>query len=184
MNCPNCGAAGLELLPGRTHLRCPYCTSLVFPEPLDEGVVPLDRPHPDDCPACRRPLAAAALDGEVVGYCSTCRGMLLSTDHFARVVARRRGGGPPRTLTPEPVDPRELRRARNCPRCRRRVETHVYGGGGNAVIDSCERCRLVWLDAGELTMLVRHVPERATIRTEFWDERSAAPLEEILRAPR
>jgi Zn-finger nucleic acid-binding protein len=77
-----------------------------------------------------------------------------------------------------------LRRVRNCPRCRRRTETHVYGGGGNAVIDSCERCRLVWLDAGELTMLVRHVPERATIRTEVWDERSAAPLEEILRAPR
>jgi Zn-finger nucleic acid-binding protein len=179
MNCPNCAAA-LELLPGRTHLRCPYCTSLVFPVPLDEGVVPLNEPHPDKCPACRKGLVKAALDGATIGYCSSCRGMLLANDHFARVLARLRAEGPVRTLTPEPIDPRELRRARNCPRCRRRFDTHVYGGG-NAVIDSCDRCRLVWLDAGELTMLGRFVPERASARQSVWDERSAAPLEEVLR---
>jgi len=180
MNCPNCAAA-LELLPGRTHLRCPYCTSLVFPVPLDEGVVPLEEPHPDVCPACRQRLVKAALDGETMGYCSTCRGMLLTSDHFARVIARRRADGTVHTLTPEPIDPRELRRARNCPRCHRRFDTHVYGGGGNAVIDSCDRCRLVWLDAGELTMLGQYVPERAAARPPMWDERSAVPLEEVLR---
>lgn len=183
MNCPNCAAGGLELLPGRTHLRCPYCTSLVFPEPLDEGVVTLGREHPHDCPTCQRLLVAAALDGEEVGYCSTCRGILFTNDQFARVVARRRESGTPRRLVPEPVDPTELRRARHCPRCRRRADTHVYGGGGNAVIDSCARCKLVWLDAGELTMLGRFVPERAA-RSAVWDERSAAPLEEVLRAER
>ena len=183
MNCPNCAAGGLELLPGRTHLRCPYCTSLVFPEPLDEGIVVLDEDHPFQCLACRQKLVIGALDGERVGHCRSCRGMLLTSDHFARVVARRRENGQVKTMGAEPIDPRELRRARNCPRCRRRVETHVYGGGGNAVIDSCVRCRLVWLDAGELTMLGRYVPER-TARPQVWDERSATPLEEILRATR
>ena len=181
MNCPNCAAA-LELLPGRTHLRCPYCTSLVFPEPIDEGVVILDGTHPSQCVACRLDLVAGALDGERVGYCQKCRGILLTSDHFARVVARRRESGQVRTTGAEPIDPRELCRERNCPRCRRRADTHVYGGGGNAVIDSCERCRLVWLDAGELTMLGRFVPQRAA-RSAVWDERSAAPLEGILRAP-
>src|SRR5215210_6111084 len=75
MNCPNCAAGGLELLPGRTHLRCPHCTSLVFPEPLDEGVVLLDRDHPLDCPACRQTLVNGALDGERVGHCQNCRGI-------------------------------------------------------------------------------------------------------------
>jgi len=27
---------------------------------------------------------------------------------------------------------------------------HVYGGPGNIVIDTCERCQLNWLDPGEL----------------------------------
>ena len=182
MNCPNCAAA-LELLPGRTHLRCPYCTSLAFPEPLDEGVVVLEGDHPDDCPACRQKLAVGALDGERVGHCRTCRGILLTNDHFARVVARLRESGQVRTRSAEPIDPRELRKVRNCPRCRRRADTHVYGGGGNAVIDSCTRCRLVWLDAGELTMLGRYVPER-TARPAVWDPQSAAPLEEVLRDAR
>src|SRR5215212_2173714 len=183
MNCPNCAAGGLELLPGRTHLRCPYCTSLVFPEPLDEGVVLLEGEHPVDCPACRQTLANGALDGERVGHCRKCRGILLTNAHFARVVARRREVGQVRTMGVEPVDPRELRRVRHCPKCRRRADTHVYGGGGNAVIDSCDRCRLVWLDAGELTMLGSYVPER-TARPVVWDAESAAPLEEILRVPR
>jgi Zn-finger nucleic acid-binding protein len=27
---------------------------------------------------------------------------------------------------------------------------HIYAGPGNAVIDSCERCQVNWLDPGEL----------------------------------
>lgn len=175
MNCPNCGAA-LELLPGRTHLRCPYCSSLAFPEPTDDGVVPLGRDHPLDCPTCHRPLAAAGLDGEEVGYCPACRGILLTSDQFARAVARRRDAQPAGDRTVEPIDPRELRRRVACPKCGRPAGTHAYGGGGNAVIDSCERCRLVWLDAGELTVLGRFVPARSTARPALWDAESAVRL--------
>jgi Zn-finger nucleic acid-binding protein len=182
MNCPNCGAA-LELLPGRTHLRCPYCTSLAFPEPVEEGVVVLGGDHPHDCPACHKRLAAAALDGERVGYCEGCRGILFSSDQFARAVARRRDAQPDRDRATEPIDLRELRRVLRCVRCGRRMDTHVYGGGGNAVIDTCEPCRLVWLDAGELTLLGRYVPARSG-GPAVWDEQSAAPLEEILRHQR
>jgi Zn-finger nucleic acid-binding protein len=32
---------------------------------------------------------------------------------------------------------------------------HVYGGPGNLVIDTCESCRLNWLDPGELRRLAR-----------------------------
>jgi Zn-finger nucleic acid-binding protein len=152
MNCPNCGA-GLRAVPNRTHLRCPYCESIHFPEPVGEGMVLLDQEYPFDCPCCDRPLAAAALDGDTVGYCPDCRGLLLSSDHFARVVAERRGENPDQFRWVEPIDPTELRRVTRCPRCRQRTDTHPYGAGGSAVIDSCHRCRLVWFDAGELTVL-------------------------------
>ena len=41
------------------------------------------------------------------------------------------------------------------------MDTHPYHAGGNAVIDTCDRCRLVWLDAGELTVIGRY-PGRNT----------------------
>jgi Zn-finger nucleic acid-binding protein len=39
------------------------------------------------------------------------------------------------------------------------MDTHLYGGGGNVVIDDCERCGLNWLDHGELDRIVR-APDR------------------------
>jgi Zn-finger nucleic acid-binding protein len=38
------------------------------------------------------------------------------------------------------------------------MDAHPYFGGGNAVVDTCERCGLVWLDAGELAIIERYVP--------------------------
>jgi Zn-finger nucleic acid-binding protein len=154
MNCPNCGA-GLETVPNRNHLRCTHCQTVHFPETTGEGIVLLDRQHECDCPCCDGPLAVAALDGENVGYCTDCRGLLLSSEHFALVVARLREVNPVKHGPVEPIDPAEFRRITHCPQCGVRMDTHTYGGGGNAVIDSCTRCQLVWLDAGELTILER-----------------------------
>jgi Zn-finger nucleic acid-binding protein len=39
------------------------------------------------------------------------------------------------------------------------------------VIDSCHRCRLVWLDAGELTVLGQ-VPAKPSSASRLWDELS------------
>ena len=153
MNCPNCGAA-LQVVPNRTHLSCQYCQSLHFPEPIAEGVVPLDQDHPFVCPCCERPLAAAALDGDTVGYCTACRGILLSSDHFAQSDLQPARGESDVDIAGSSRSTRPSSGAsRRCPRCGRRTDTHTYGGGGNAVIDSCHRCHLVWLDAGELTVL-------------------------------
>jgi Zn-finger nucleic acid-binding protein len=154
MNCPNCGA-GLEPVPNRNLLRCAHCQTVHFPDSTGEGIVLLDRQHEFDCPCCDRPLTLAALDGDTIGYCKDCRGMLLSSEHFAHVVGRRREVNPVRHEPVEPIDPAEFRRRTHCPKCGKHMDTHTYGGGGNAVIDSCAQCQLVWLDAGELTILER-----------------------------
>jgi Zn-finger nucleic acid-binding protein len=39
------------------------------------------------------------------------------------------------------------------------MDSHVYGGGGNAVIGSCERCEVNWLHHGGLDRIVR-APDR------------------------
>jgi Zn-finger nucleic acid-binding protein len=159
MNCPNCGAA-LELLDNRDVLTCPYCLTTRFPEVPDDGLVPLEEDDRFDCPRCVVRLKIGAVEGRRVGYCPDCRGFLTTARNFSLVLERRRAKAKAADPKPLTFDPAELTRRTACPRCRSRMDTHPYGGGGNAVIDSCLSCRLVWLDAGELTVLERFVPSK------------------------
>lgn len=154
MNCPNCGAP-LEPMPNRPHLRCVHCSTVQLVEPTSEGLIDLDREYGMKCPCCVKPMTAASIDGFTVGHCASCQGILLESGEFAEVVShhRDRSGGPCR---PELIDATEFGRVTRCPKCHCRMDTHVYGAGGNAVIDSCERCQLIWLDAGELKILQRY----------------------------
>jgi len=57
-----------------------------------------------------------------------------------------------------------------CPQCGAEMDTHPYGGPGNVIIDTCERCSLNWLDYGELQRIVRAPDERYVIQIDE-DER-------------
>ena len=65
------------------------------------------------------------------------------------LIARRRSARTP-SVTPRPADRAELQRPIRCPACGAPMITDWYYGPGNIVIDTCEACALVWLDAGEL----------------------------------
>lgn len=152
MNCENCGG-GLRPVGNRNYFRCPYCETFRFPDETGDGVAVVGGDAPHACPVCTQPLANAAVDGHAVGYCRVCCGFLASNAAFGTVVRGKRArpaGEPP---VPVPFDPAELRRRVHCPGCRGPMDTHPYHAGGNAVIDTCPRCRLVWLDAGELTVI-------------------------------
>ncbi len=159
MNCRNCGAA-MEFVAARNHFRCAYCETIHVPEPLDEGVVVTDQEHRLSCTRCAVRVMKGSIEGKPVAYCTTCRGFLTTSEHFAVIVRMRRARRPPGAVEVEPLDTRELRKVTRCPRCARPMQTHPYGGGGTAVIDSCMRCHLVWLDSGELTALERFTPPR------------------------
>jgi Zn-finger nucleic acid-binding protein len=45
------------------------------------------------------------------------------------------------------------------PQCGEEMDKHPYGGGGNVIIEDCERCSLNWLDYGELERIVQ-APDR------------------------
>jgi hypothetical protein len=38
------------------------------------------------------------------------------------------------------------------------MDTHPYFGGGNVVVNTCERCSVIWLDAGKLALIERYLP--------------------------
>ena len=102
---------------------------------------------------------------------------MTSNQSFGLLIRLKRaksGSAPP---VPVPFAQDELNRRVKCPSCREPMDTHPYFGGGNAVIDTCDRCFLVWLDAGELTVLGRFQSRSGTILAPPSREGSATPVE-------
>ena len=162
MNCPSCGAA-MEPVGNRRYFRCTHCTSFEFPEEIADGVSPLGEPAGIDCPVCAKPLQTAAVDGEPVSYCERCRGFLAALDSFGRILVKRRALHGHNEQVVEPFNPEELKRRLACPACHKAMDPHAFCGGGNAVVDTCEHCNLIWLDAGELAVIERFVPHEHRI---------------------
>lgn len=154
MNCSNCGG-GLQPVGNRNYFRCPYCQTFHYPEETDDGVAVIGDDARRDCPVCTTPLLTAAVSGHAVGHCPTCRGLLATNETFGRVVRLKRAAA--RSVPPPiPFDPTELNHRLKCPGCGGWMDRHPYHAGGNAVIDTCYRCRLVWLDTGELAVIGRY----------------------------
>lgn len=157
MNCLNC-AAPLELVANGSHFFCPYCESRHFPTALedsDDGIVATGKPGQHECPCCDdfQALHIGLLEKVRVEYCPRCRGTLMPSESFPIILGRRRRRNAYRDPAPTPLDPTELQRRLPCPECRRNMDVHPFHGPGNAVIDSCHRCRLIWLDHGEFAVL-------------------------------
>jgi Zn-finger nucleic acid-binding protein len=106
------------------------------------------------CPLCVAPLSHVQLDGYAFLFCPRCQGMLIATQLFMFVVeaarAREERSGVTLPRRQSPGD-----RTLTCPMCSRQMLSHIYGGPGNLVIDTCERCCVNWLDAGELRRIAR-----------------------------
>jgi Zn-finger nucleic acid-binding protein len=133
---------------------CEYCGNIHFPAANEDGVRVLE-PAQESCPACHVGLVHAAIGGHRIRYCERCRGMLIGMDTFADIVQDLRSRRDTTADAPHPPDWQDLNRKRSCPQCGNLMDTHLYGGPGNVVIDDCEHCALVWLDYGELQRIVR-----------------------------
>lgn len=128
--CLHCGTAE----PAPTHLH-----TLDFGEP--SGL---------SCPGCHSALHVASVSGRPARACVTCGGVLAEMASFGLLIdALRLVEGPAlEALPPRTQEPGQ--RTVDCPECGTRMRSHLYGGGGNVVIDTCERCLHNWLDGGEL----------------------------------
>ncbi len=140
--------------PGTDALACEYCKSIFFPEQDDDGVRVSDEAEDRQCPLCNVALWNATLAGIQMFSCKKCRGMLIPMGPFADLVDQLRSAE--QDSDPLlPADPSQLSRRIDCPQCHHRMDTHFYAGPGHVVIDSCDNCRLIWLDQGEIKRIAR-----------------------------
>jgi Zn-finger nucleic acid-binding protein len=106
------------------------------------------------CPTCRTPLSDGRLEGYPVLFCQRCLGVLIDMNLFVSVIeAVRVHEARTGVVLPRGQNPGE--RLLNCPECGQIMLGHIYLGPGNLVIDTCEQCRVNWLDAGELRRIAR-----------------------------
>jgi Zn-finger nucleic acid-binding protein len=162
MNCGNCGAP-LTPVEGRDYFRCTFCATCHFPQKAEgspDAIIPLSQPGDCECPLCAQALRQGAIEGYTIQYCEDCRGLLTTNEAFPAILRKRRAAMSGKAEALAPLNRAELARRLDCPRCRQRMETHPYHGGGNAVIDTCMRCQLIWFDCGELASLARAVERR------------------------
>ncbi len=138
---------------------CGYCGSVEVPEANAEGIRVFDQPSALSCPVCAIALVEASAAGLRMLYCNHCHGMLIPMDIFPGVIQDLKSRRENAAYGARAFDPRDLERRLPCPQCGRRMDTHLYGGGGNVIIDGCENCGLNWLDHGELDRIVR-APDR------------------------
>ncbi|QDT09186.1 zf-TFIIB domain-containing protein [Planctomycetes bacterium K23_9] len=120
---------------------------------FDEGGQSLNRGVGVLCPKCQCELQIGELAGCQFAGCPSCQSMLFQQDVFAMLIQHLRASKKDSGIMPEPMDASQLQVRRICPTCTSLFETHAYGGPGNAVIDTCTTCAVVFLDQGELTKL-------------------------------
>jgi Zn-finger nucleic acid-binding protein len=147
-NCDNCGAP-LRIDRDRGHFVCDYCLSQQEVRAATDYVELLSETS-SLCPICSTPLSASRLEGHPLLSCARCFGMLIAMNRFAALIdaVRGREERSRRIALPRRQNPAD--RLINCPACGQPMLSHIYAGPGNAVIDSCERCQVNWLDPGEL----------------------------------
>jgi len=155
MNCRNCGAA-MQPVGNRSYFRCDHCSTFDFPATNGDGVADVGAVTELPCPVCQVNLSVGAIEGHTVRYCTACQGFLATNADFGEIVPKKRNQFSDQPTIPRSFDPKELQRRLKCPQCRKMMDTHPYGGGGNAVVDTCDRCKLIWLDAEELEVIARY----------------------------
>jgi Zn-finger nucleic acid-binding protein len=137
----------------RGGLVCTHCGSVEALSPLIREIEIGDATEAP-CPVCAATLASARLDGNPLLVCPQCAGMLIAMSHFVSVIDAARAHEDQRgVVLPRTQKPGD--RTLSCPRCHQSMLSHVYGGPGNLVIDTCERCQVNWLDPGELRRIAR-----------------------------
>ena len=132
---------------------CDYCGGEFVPAAGEDGVqVLVDTTF--KCPVCDGMLSEGKLEFHPLLYCTHCQGMLIAIDEFIPLIGALRSYRDRPAIAIPQANASSDRLPRLCPRCSQPMDNHVYGGAGNVIIDTCEKCAVNWLDKGELQRIV------------------------------
>lgn len=105
------------------------------------------------CPLCNILLTRCQYESLPVLRCDKCAGYLVGTQRVSDI--EKRIDKSTEELLEEAVEHplRDNTEKLRCPRCKVRMKKEFWKKQSDFHIDSCEHCKLVWFDAGELAQL-------------------------------
>ncbi len=113
------------------------------------------------CPKCHAALKPAAVAGVEIDRCTACNGQWYDDGEVAKLVPllAEIENAPGADLTRNLQHPQAAPPAHTlpCPRCQGTMRTFNYAYDSNIMLDRCDACRGIWLDAGECNAIIRHV---------------------------
>jgi Zn-finger nucleic acid-binding protein len=147
-SCRKCGAPR-EVDPSRLVFVCHHCGAEEL-APEGQRLFRLGPQANLACPVCGGVIHDAFVAGYPARVCGVCYGSLLRMDLLVSIsdAVRLTKGPPLESLPPRTQQPDD--RTILCPLGTHQMMSHIYGGPGNVVVDTCEVCHVVWLDPGEL----------------------------------
>ena len=164
MNCKTCHSSQNQLENGEA-CTCPDCEPNDVPKNGQEQLTGMGQQTDFLCPKCSESnLQVGDLFGTQVCYCDECYGFVIDRVSFGELVDKLRAAYDGPDDAPIKIDPAELHMVCQCPACSERMDTFNYYGPGNVILDSCETCKLTWLDQNELVKIIR-APGRRELRT-------------------
>ncbi|MEM9410456.1 MAG: hypothetical protein AAGA30_05050 [Planctomycetota bacterium] len=127
-----------------------------LPSTTADGVSFLDSVVEFTCPVCvDSDLMVGSLGNTQVCICESCKGFVIDSATMGDMIHHLRGTYQGADDRPVPINAEELDKQIDCPVCFQTMYTHPYYGPGNVVINSCNSCKINWLDEGELAAIVR-----------------------------
>ncbi|HUS40176.1 MAG: zf-TFIIB domain-containing protein [Pirellulales bacterium] len=106
-----------------------------------------------DCPLCSTELRRTTYEGLPLFACDTCSGYLVATNRVSAIERRREKNAEDLMQEAAPAKLKDNQEALRCPRCRGRMMKEFAKSPAEFHIDTCERCDVVWFDAGELALI-------------------------------
>jgi len=174
VRCPYCGA---HRAPNGTCLGCGAEAQTVACRGCGQRVPsPLDRcpacgapclawtdavAHELRCPRCTGRLEPAALGAARVEQCARCLGCFVHTADFGELVEREEAGQTLELPRTGELPRQAVLALVRCPHCPREMDRARFDQRAELVIDVCP-AHGIWLDAGELAMVLDYVHERAS----------------------
>ncbi len=169
MNCKHCGAP-VVLKKNQKSYHCDYCGCYDFPDADRDGVTWLEGESTWLCPVCRTRLVKARVEGIEIAACPKCRGNLIEQPRMYFILKFATLAETFDLRLPGPPDDAERQRRIKCPGCRQTMETYLYGGSGNIFVQSCNACKLIWLDHGELGKIIRAYAMDEMGQLRHWED--------------
>lgn len=120
------------------------------------------------CPVCRVPMETMEIEGIEIDVCPSCNGIWLDEGELTALanLEPKAFEGVEHILVPvdklsqgEETKKPNVVSERICPRCGVKLFSYRYGGNSDIVIDGCEQCGGIWLDAGELKKIFDYMDQ-------------------------